>query len=115
MRDPRIIRALPPLLALAIAACATVPPGEDEKGTALRGEGTAVLLALIQYQKAKGHYPSSLYELVPTYIAQVPFEPHLRFDEDSGTLQFTYELEWPRQAQVSCLAKVGATEWSCAG
>ncbi|HZP11080.1 MAG TPA: hypothetical protein VFB36_01530, partial [Nevskiaceae bacterium] len=65
------------------------------------------------YKKDHGRYPTSLYELPPKYIANLPDEPTLRLDEYSGTMRFAYSREWPHPGRVVCVAVLGAHDWKC--
>lgn len=107
------MRALTLLAALALGACATVPPGEDARGTEMRANATPVLEALARYRNDKGAYPVSLYELVPGYLRAIPFHPGLRLDTHHGVLGFAYFQEWPRTGSVNCVARLGETTWTC--
>lgn len=106
-----------PLLAavtsLMLAACANWPSGGDPKGLELKAEATPVLAALVAYRRDRGEYPQSLQELVPRYLKAVPFAPGLRYDRESGNVEFHYEPSWPQPGKVLCFAKAGATEWTC--
>ncbi|HVT35862.1 MAG TPA: hypothetical protein VHE37_09770, partial [Nevskiaceae bacterium] len=70
---------IPVLIALALGmllnACASVPPGEDARGAALRFSATPVLDAIARFQHDRGRPPSSMYELVPDYLKSLPPEP----------------------------------------
>ena len=102
------------LLALALAGCATSPPGEDPRGQDLRNKGKPVLVALAKFHKAKGRYPASLHELVPAYMGEVPFELGLNLDHEAGQIYFVYSTSsWPRTSYVGCAAMLGQTEWTC--
>ena len=100
-------------LALALVACATVPPGEDPKGKELKAQASPVLAALMSFHKDRGEYPVSLHELVPRYLEAVPFGPGLRYDRDPRVIEFVYPAPWPRSAKVLCFAQVGEREWVC--
>lgn len=102
------------LAACALTACATFKPGEDPVGIAARDHARPVLPALVKYKKVHGEYPLSLHELVPKFLPAVPFDPGLRYDRDSGTIDFAYSPDWPRQDPVNCGAKLGDTDWTCA-
>lgn len=103
-------------LALAaglLAGCAAWTPGADRNGVEARDSARPVLAALINYKKEHGEYPSSLHELAPHYLAQVPFDPALHYDRDAAYVQFAYSPSWPQQEPVSCGAKLGALDWTC--
>lgn len=99
--------------ALALAGCATTPPGEDARGAELRANATPVLAALASYHRDRGEYPMSLYELVPKYLRALPFRPALRVDQKEQLVEFSYFNEWPRSGSVTCVARLGATDWTC--
>jgi hypothetical protein len=101
------------MAALALAACASWPPGEDPRGQELRAQATPVLHALARYHKDKGEYPRSLHELVPRYLRDVPFAPGLRFDRDYQAIEFTYSPSWPQTRDVTCTARFGELDWVC--
>jgi hypothetical protein len=102
------------VLGLALpAACASWAPGEDASGQQLKQSATPVLVALAAYHRARGEYPSSLYELVPRYLEAVPFRPALNLDLDKQTLEFGYMLPFPRTGDATCTAALGTTEWTC--
>jgi hypothetical protein len=118
--SPVVIPASHPLAAVLLAACvlalggcASWKPGEDPDGVAARARAQPVLPALVKYRKDRGEYPSSLQELAPRYLAEVPFDPGLRYDRDLGTVEFAYFPSWPHQEPVACAAKVGELDWTC--
>jgi hypothetical protein len=106
-------RALAGLLAIVVAACGSMPPGEDDRGAKYKEPATKVLLALEAYKTEQGRYPNSLYALVPRYLDRIPAEPTLRLDEYTSTLRFAYSLEWPELGRVVCVATLSTTEWKC--
>lgn len=99
--------------AAALSACATVPPGDDPLGRQMREQAAPVLVALAAYVKDKGRIPSSLYELTPRYVEQLPMRPNLDFDRVSGQVGFVYERAGWRFRQVACKAEPGQVEWDC--
>jgi hypothetical protein len=99
--------------ALALCACATSPPGEDPHGRQMRAQATPVLVALAAYRKDKGSHPSSLYELTPRYVKELPMHPNLDYDRGSGQIGFVYERGGVRFRQVGCKAEPGQVEWTC--
>lgn len=101
------------LAALVLCACATVPPGEDPLGQQMREQATPVLVALAAYRKDKGTHPTSLYELTPRYVKELPMRPNLDFDRVSGQVGFVYERAGVRFRQVACKAEAGQVEWAC--
>lgn len=103
----------PLLLSLCLLGCAIAPAGEDAKGKGLRAEAEPVLAALRAYNKDHRAYPSSLYELVPRYLAAVPFQPGMRYDPDAGVVAFAYSHSFPRDGGVVCAARLGELTWSC--
>lgn len=105
--------ALVLLLAYALAACAMWKPGEDPNGREAREQARPVLAALVKYRKERGEYPSSLHELVPHYLAEVPFSPGLRYDRDAKVVEFAYDPSWPKQQPVACGARLGDLDWTC--
>jgi hypothetical protein len=111
--EAMIARFLLPLAAMLVVACASVAPGEDEKGKQYFEPANQVLDALERYKKDQGRYPTSLYELVPKYVEKLPDEPTLRLDEYSGTMRFAYSREWPNPGRVVCVAVLGAHDWKC--
>ena len=103
-------------LALAtcvLASCAVWKPGEDPGGVEAREHARPVLAALVKYRRDRGEYPSSLHELVPHYLAELPFEPGLQYERDAGRVQFTYFPSWPQQDAVACGARLGELDWVC--
>ena len=98
---------------LLTVSCATVVPGEDEKGKSYFEPANKVLDAIEAYKKDQGRYPTSLFELPPKYIDALPDEPTLRLDEYSGTMRFAYSREWPNPGRVVCVAVLGSHEWKC--
>lgn len=107
MRKP-----LAPGVAL-LAACAVWQPGEDPAGIEARNAARPVLPALVKFQKDRHEWPSSLHELVPKYLAEVPFSPGLYYDRDHKVVQFSYFPTWPQQDPVNCGAKLGELDWTC--
>lgn len=99
--------------ALALGACASSPPGEDALGQQMREQATPVLVALAAYHKARGTHPSSLYELTPRYLKELPMRPNLDFDRVTGQVGFVYERAGLRFRQVACRAEPGQVEWDC--
>jgi hypothetical protein len=97
--------------ALALAACSSMPPGEDKQGQSLKAAATPVLHALIKYRKEQGEYPRSLFELTPKYLGAIPFQPGLRYDRDAGGIEFSYERGM--LGVTLCLARLGEVEWKC--
>lgn len=106
-------RAAPLLAALALAACASTPPGQDTQGEEYKAAALPVLQALVAYHKDKGRYPTSVYELTPRYLKDVPLRPNLAFDPDGKTVGFVYEIAGLRFRSVACLAEFGQVEWTC--
>lgn len=100
-------------IALLLAACATWKPGEDPNGIEARDQARPVLAALVKYRKDRGEYPSSLHELVPRYLTEVPFNPGIRYDRDNKVIEFAYLPSWPQQDPVNCGAKLGELDWTC--
>src|ERR1700741_5387234 len=98
---------------LLLVACASAPPGEDDKGRDLVAQSTPVLAALNRYQRDRREFPSSLHELVPRYLKEVPFDPGLRYDRDENTLGFAYLTPWPQGRTVVCIARFGDTAFKC--
>jgi hypothetical protein len=96
-----------------LAACATWKPGEDPAGIEARNSARPVLAALVKYRHDRGEYPSSLQELAPRYLHEVPFNPGLRYDRDAGTVEFAYFPSWPHQEAVACGARLGELDWKC--
>jgi hypothetical protein len=50
--------------------------------------------ALQQYNAAEGHYPATLQDLVPNYIAKVPDAPAgetINYDANAGTVTVTHQ------------------------
>lgn len=113
LRVRRVPRLAAAALVLFLAACATVPPGEDPRGRELKAQATPVLAALVSFHKDRGEYPVSLHELVPRYLREVPFGPGLRFDRDSRVIEFVYAPAWHDSRKVLCFARAGELEWSC--
>src|ERR1051325_7677669 len=101
------------LVAMIFAGCASIEPGQDDKGKTYFEPANKVLDAAEHFKKDQGRYPTSLYELVPKYIAELPDEPTLRLDEYSGTMRFAYSREWPNPGRVVCTAVLGSHDWSC--
>lgn len=80
----------------------------------LKGKSAKVLTAIAQFGRERGRYPTSLYELVPRYLPQLPDEPILHIDDDTGTVGFVYSRPgFPGLTRISCSAKLGTTEWHC--
>lgn len=96
-----------------LAACAVWKPGEDPNGVEARNAARPVLAALVKYRKERGEYPSSLQELAPRYLPRIPFDPGLRYDRDSASVEFAYFPSWPYQEPVGCAAKLGELDWIC--
>ena len=103
------------MLSLCLSACAIWPPGEDQEGRDLKSRATPVLGALANYHKDRGESPSSLYELVPRYLKEVPFGPNFDYAPDRNLVGFIYSPSWPQTRQVECLAQLGALQWTCKG
>lgn len=101
------------LPALLLAACSFAKPGEDENGIAARARARPVLPALVAYHKDRHEYPRSLYELVPRYLKEVPFDPGLHYDKEAGVIDFAYFPSFPRQDPVNCGARLGDLDWTC--
>lgn len=98
---------------LLLAGCATWKPGEDPSGVEARSNTRPVLAALVKYRAEHGEYPSSLHELAPHYLAEVPFSPGLHYEREAGTVEFSYFPSWPLQNPVACGAKLGELDWTC--
>lgn len=98
---------------LALAACASTPVGTDSQGEEFKAAGLPVLQALVAYHKDKGAYPTSVYELTPRYLQQVPMRPNLAFDPVGKTVGFVYEMGGLRFRSVACVADFGQVEWTC--
>lgn len=114
MNRPGLLQACALLGAAAIlAACASTPPGGDTEGEELKAEALPVLQALAAYRKDKGTYPTSVYELTPRYLKQVPMRPSLTIDPEGKTVGFVYEMGGLRFRSVACVADVGQVEWTC--
>lgn len=103
------------LAAALLSACAVWPASDDPKGRELKARGAVVLAALERFRQERGHLPKSLGELAPGLLPAVPSEPKLRFNAESGLLEFVYSPSWPQPGQVSCSAVVGSKEWRCGG
>lgn len=110
---PRLVTAVLALAACLLAGCATWKPGEDPNGVEARDATRPVLAALVKYKKERGEYPTSLHELAPHYINEVPFNPGLQYSRESGSLGFAYFPSWPLQAPIACGAKLGELDWTC--
>lgn len=102
-----------PALLFLLAACAGMPAGEDQAGMELKAASSKVLVALAQFRQERGRYPTSLYELVPRYLPELPDEPILHINDDTGTVGFAYSRGYPKLGRVTCSAKLGTAEWRC--
>lgn len=107
------VRVAAPAFVFLLAACASLPAGEDQIGVELKAASSKVLVALSQFRRERGRYPTSPYELVPKYLSELPAEPALHINDDTGTLDFAYSRGFPQLGRVSCSAKLGTAEWHC--
>ena len=80
--------------------------------------GEIIVKALQSYRRDRGIYPSSLIELVPTYLESIP---EALTTQHSGWLYTTQESQftlgywrWPEKMGASvCLYRSGNTTWDC--
>lgn len=98
---------------LALSGCSTYGPGEDDYGRQLQGEGETVLAAFRSAMDDTGHVPSSLQQLVPTYLPALPKEPAIVYTPKTGSLDFEYDQGGSRGLHVHCHALVGQLQWVC--
>jgi hypothetical protein len=98
---------------LLLSGCANYAPGIDAKGVKLQQEGIPVLVALRNYMDETAHYPKSLQDLVPKYLAAIPAEPEIHYDPKTSVLSFTYTQDDKTGLDVYCHALVGQTAWVC--
>jgi len=97
-----------------LAACASLPAGEDEAGVELKAKSAKVLTAIAQFGRERGRYPTSMYELVPRYLPELPDEPILHINDDTGTVGFVYSRPgFPGLTRISCSTRLGTAEWHC--
>jgi hypothetical protein len=100
---------------VSVSSCMFWQAGGDPYGKKLLAQSAPVLVATIEFNKDKGHYPTALQELVPNYLPVIPVEPKLRFDDYSGYISFIYTPTWPQSGQIECRAKFGDTAFNCLG
>lgn len=111
------MRTLVPLLVLSalLSGCASYAPGDDKKGIELQAAAVPVLQAIRVYMDDNGRVPRTLQELVPKYLAALPAEPQINYDQKASRLDFTYTQEGSAGSEVSCHAVIGELDWICTG
>ncbi len=103
-------------LALALGGCSLMwGPGDDPRGKAYLSQVGTISLAIGRFHDEQGHYPKTLDELVPNYIAKIPDEPPLLYESTDGSMAFTYAPSWPQSGHASCAVKAGSTAFRCHG
>ena len=114
-RPRNLLLPLAGIAAGLLAACATMPPGEDKTGQEMKRQSAPVLAALAQYHDDYDRYPETLYLLVPKYLHEIPFDPNLTLDTLQATLSLYYKVPWPQTGAVMCVTPLKAQAWACHG
>jgi hypothetical protein len=96
-----------------LCGCSVWPTDQDPAGMNYRRDADRVIGALQSYHAAKGTFPATLNQLVPSYIAALPDGPPLRYDAVTGTLSYRYTPSWPQLRPVWCQSVGDSTEWRC--
>lgn len=103
------------ILITLITACGIWAPGQDPRGKEMISNANQILQALNRYAAENSKYPSSLNELVPKYIEDLPREPSIFYKENDGSLHFKYSPSWPQYGNVRCGANIGQDSIGCIG
>lgn len=97
-----------------LGACSVWPVNQDPKGMTYRRDANRVIMALQEYHREKGTFPSGLDGLVPHYLPDLPDEPRLQYNPGDGSLAFRYIPSWPQLRPVWCNSVGNSTDWRCA-
>jgi hypothetical protein len=87
--------------------------GTDPRGTILKQRGAAVVIALERYRAANGHLPAHLFDLLPTYLPQLPDGLATEYRPDENRLAFSYQPNPPSSITATCEIAIGRRTWNC--
>lgn len=99
-----------------LSGCSVWPPGEDPNGKKYRKQANLLIDAAMDYKEKNGNLPSSLQELVPAYINELPDVANKSiYSKETGNLIYDYSPSWPDQGRISCFTVIGSAKWKCSG
>lgn len=102
------------LACVFLSACSVWPVNQDPAGMNYRRDANRVIMALQDYRRANGVFPSGLGRLVPGYLQSLPDSPRLQYNPSDGSLAFHYIPSWPQLRPVWCNSVGNTTNWRCA-
>jgi hypothetical protein len=102
------------LACAVLGACSVWPVNQDPAGMNYRRDANRVIMALQDYHRDKGAFPSDLGSLVPAYLSSLPGTPRLQYNPADGSLAFHYIPSWPQLRPVWCNSIGNTTNWRCA-
>jgi hypothetical protein len=96
-----------------VSSCVSSPTSSDERCLEV-DSATVVLQSANQFVREKKKNPSSLSELVPAYIGELPVVPELQYSSAKGVLSFThFAYAGSEEFICGCEAKLKQRKFKC--
>jgi hypothetical protein len=98
---------------LVVSSCASSRPPDDKRCVEVNN-ATVVLQSANRFVREKKRNPSSLSELVPTYLAELPRVPELEYNPADAQLSFShYAYAGSEEFICGCEAKLKQRKFKC--
>jgi hypothetical protein len=99
--------------ALSLASCASSQVATDARCVEVRN-GNAVLAAANRFIRENRSNPSSLSDLMPKYLSEMPRVPELEYSPSDGGMRFFYyTYVQSEEFGCECKAKLKQREFKC--
>lgn len=108
------MRLISAIIAVSIlASCASPQVARDVRCIEV-DNGNKVLVAANRFIRDNKRNPSSLSELVPKYLPEIPSEPNMEYSPTDGRMQFFY-YDYVESEEFGCVckAKLKQREFKC--
>ena len=101
------------IFTLLLAACAAPQVASNMRCIEV-DNGNKVLSAANRFTRDNKRNPSSLSELVPKYLSELPDTPKVEYSVAEGYMRFSYYIyAQSEEFNCECKAKIGQKEFKC--